>query len=224
MGGMAGEGAGGTSAGGAPQGGSGGTSGGGSGGTTGGSTGGTVPTGPLARCETGCARLRVPLAAADNRANFMIRLPNAVDFSMAKITYRVYVEAGTGGEVKGYVQHSGDPDFVQLFQAPGVRIDGIVGWQNITFDVGAHPSTTFTKNNVARVGIQIIGGTSTSFTNPTVVSIDSVTVTGVSAGPWNFDSSGTIQTNADHTGPTNIMLLNSADNPVSGSSISWLGP
>jgi hypothetical protein len=201
-----------------PQGGTGGTTGGGG---TGGSTGGAQT--PLTTCATGCARLRVPLAAATDWANYVITLRGTADFSAAVVTARVYVEQGTGGEVRLYVQHSGSPDFSQLVQIPGVPLTDILGWRNVVFDVGAQ-STSFTKNNVGRVGVQVIGASGTSFTDPTIVAVDSVTLTGVGPVPivFQFDTQGSIQTTPASTGPADIMFLNDGDNVVDGSTLGWI--
>jgi hypothetical protein len=113
-----------------------------------------------------------------------------------------------------------------MFQATATPIASVRGWHDLVYDVGAEETTTFSKNNVGRVGIQISGANGTSFTNPTIVSIDSITITGAAAGPFSFNSSGTVQTSASSTGPANVIFFNNGDapNPTSGSSVSWLDP
>jgi hypothetical protein len=218
-------------------GGSGGTlggSGGASGGTTGGvatggaatggaATGGaaTGGAGPLSSC-TGCARLSVPLTSASQKANYVIFLPNVANFSNARLTYRIYREAGSGGQIKGYVQHGGSPDFLQLFESTALPLTSGTGWTEFTWDIAAE-NTGFDKTQVGRVGIQIIGTGATSWTNPTVVSVDSITASGVSVGPWNFDSPSTISSSATTTAGANIMFKNAGDSPVANATISWFG-
>jgi len=224
-----------TAAGGTSQGGSGGTSGSASGGTSqggtmsggaanggtsmGGSMGGAV-TLPEPTCS-GCARLSLPLKAAADKANFAISLPNnRTDFSNATLTIRVYRQSGSGGQIKGYIQHGGQPDFLQLFQDTPVELASVGDWQNVVWNVGAQASS-YDKTNVGRVGVQVTGAGATSWTNPTVVYVDSISVTGASTGPWNFDNSGTVSPNHMTGGGANILFCNSGDSPVSGTTINW---
>lgn len=179
-------------------------------------------TGPLGSCP-GCARLSVPLADASHKANFVITLPNVMDFSNTQIRYRVYREAGSGGSVKGYIQHSGSPDYQQLFQREAQPISDIYGWVEFTWDVAAH-DTTFDKTIVGRVGIQVTGAEATSWTNPTVILVDSITVIGAAAGPWTFDYNNTVDPGATTSAAPNVLWRNNGDNPVAGATVTWLGP
>jgi len=187
-------------------------------GTGGSATGGATML-PEPTCS-GCAKLSVPLNNASDKANFVIFLPNATNFGSAVMTLRIYRQAGWGGQLKGYVQHSGSPDYAQLFQGTPTELSSLSGWQDVVWNVGAHV-TTFDKSNVARVGVQITAAGSTSWINPTVVYIDSITLTGASTGPWNFDNSSSISTSAASSGSANVMFLNSGDSPVSGANVSW---
>lgn len=217
-GGVGGSGVAGAPDGGASRGGSSSSSGGAVSGVSGESAGGT---GPLAKCP-GCARLSVPLSDPSDKANFVIALPNVVDLTRARLHFRVYREAGSGGYVKGYVQHSGSPDFLQLFQADALPISGVSGWTEFSWDVGAQ-STTFDKRIVGRIGIQITAAGSSAWTNPTVIYLDSINVTGAAAGPWNFEARSSVSSDSTYTGPTNALWRNSGDYSVSGSSVSWFG-
>lgn len=227
---------GGSSAGGASQGGSSGqaTGGvsttGGRGGTagtpTGGtSTGGTAAGGSMFPGETcpGCARIVVPLSASTNRANFVIPLPEIVDFSNAVITYRLFKLAGTGGEIRGYIQHSGDPDFNQLFSINGLRLSACDGWEEFVWNAGAQ-NANYDKKIVGRVGFHVVGTGSTQFTNPTIIYLDSITVSGPNVGPWEFTTSNTVAADRDFGAPSNVMFRNLGDDPVPGASVAWLGP
>jgi hypothetical protein len=223
---------GGTPNGGAPMAGSA-QGGGGNGGTAGASagsaglagSGGTGASPPLTTC-TGCARLEAPFDSSDDKANFVINLPNTVFLGNAQITFRVYREAGTGGAVKGYIQHGGSPDFHQLFQSNAVRLSVLKGWTEFTWNVGAQEAPNYDKN-VARIGIQITAEGSTEWAKPTIVYLDSITVTNASAGPWTFNDGGTIITGdpmcpATHSS-RNVLWCNGGDSPVSGTRITWLG-
>lgn len=214
-----------------PVGGSGGITGGsgagGSGGTTGGAatggsaTGGTPPV--LTSCP-GCAKLSVPLVdGSDRGGNFVLFLGQTLDFSSARVHYRVYRETGTGGVIKGYVQHSGTPDYQQLFQRDGKNLEDLHGWQTLTFDVGGH-QTTFDKTIVARVGIQITGFEGTEPKTPAIVYLDSISLEGAGDSAWNFDHSGTVVYSWETSASNGILFVNRGDNPADGTSLNWLGP
>jgi hypothetical protein len=186
---------------------------------TAGSSGSSGSGGQTGTCS-GCARLSVPIAADGDSANFRIDLASTVDMSSATITFRLCVSAGTGGILQAYVQHSGTPDYAQLFQGWQV-LTGIMnftaGFQNVAFNVGT-TAGTFDKTVVGRIGIQVGDGNSTSWTNPTVVHIDSITVSGAAIGPYNFESASTI---AAMAGASGVMGLSNDTSPA-GSAITWL--
>jgi hypothetical protein len=210
---------GGTGTGGAPATGGTGTGGTGTGGTTGGTATGGMPPGPLTRC-TGCAKLEVPLATSDDKANFVIFLPGQTNFSNAVLRFRVYKEAGIGGEFKGYIQHQ-DTDFAQLF-GPAQPLASLSGWQEFVWNV-AEDTSSFNKTTVQRVGVQVIGWNSTAWSNPTIVYVDSIVAEGAGVGPWNFDSSGSIRTSPTTNADAGVLFINSGDSPVANTRLSWLG-
>jgi hypothetical protein len=168
----------------------------------------------------GCARFEVPLTAAADKANYVLNLPSTLNFGSAVIRYRIYRQAGSGGQVKGYVQHGGSPDYAQLFQSPPVELASLDGWQTLTWDVGAQ-AATYDKAIVARVGIQITGAGGTSFTNPTVVYLDWLEVTGSASGLFRFEAEASVATTPTTSGPTGVLFCNSGDSPVTGSAVSW---
>jgi hypothetical protein len=196
----------------------------GMGGSTAGAPNGGAGTGGMEPVEpptcSGCARLSVPLAAQADHANFAITLSGTMNFSSAVLTARIYKQAGSGGQFKFYVQHSGTPDFNQLFQNTPVELSSFSGWLDVTWNVGTQQAS-YDKTIVGRVGVQVTGGGSTSWTNPTLVYVDSITVTGVTAGPWRFETSGSISTTPATSGATGVLFCNSGDSPVSGSAVSW---
>ncbi len=210
--GAGGAGAGGAGAGGAGAGGAG-AGGAGAGGTAGGEP---CPTG-----GTGCARLSVPLSTAGDRTLFSIALGAATDFSNAVISYRVYKAAGTGGRIWAYVQHGGNPDY-NLIYGGARNFDAFGGWQTLTWDVATSmPGFTFDKSIIYRLGIEIVASGSGPWTDPTVVYIDSISVTsGPSVGPWPFDDATSVSSAG--TAPSNVLLLSgNASELVPGSTLDW---
>jgi hypothetical protein len=94
------------------------------------------------------------------------------------------------------------------------------GMQNLTANV-ATASGTIDKTMIARIGIQVGGGNSSSWSTPnTVVYVNSITVSGAAIGPYNFDAASSI---SQTIMGTNVMFL-SNDSPAPGSAVSWLGP
>jgi hypothetical protein len=240
--GAGGAGAGGTGAGGAGSGGTGAIGGGGSGaagsggGGTGGSAGTVAGSGGKAGesgsagsagadgCPgaTGCARLSVPLAAANQRTHFSIWLGGEVDFTNAVLTYRVRRVAATGGRIWAFVQHGGTPDYNLIYG--GSRNFDQLGddWVTVTWDIGATvPGFPFDKALVARVGIEMVASGSGPWTNPTVVVLDSIEISGPSAGPWPFDDASTVTSEVSPAADLLGMSTNSAD-LVPGSTLTWL--
>ncbi len=213
----AGGGAGGAGAGGAGAGGAG-AGGAGAGGGGAGGGGGEV-------C-TGCARLSVPLATNMDRAHFVIGLPAATNFSVATIAIRVARYAGTGGHFKVYIQE-GSPNYLQQVSTETPIASIGTTMQTINWDV-ATAGTAADKTIISRVGIEIIGTGATSWTNPTVVYVDSVTITGtnLTMASFTFDTASTVSTTPTSSGPSNVMWLNnySSDTNVTGATLSWLGP
>ena len=201
----------------------------GSAGTAGSDAGGSDAADAATESCTGCARLSVPLAGANDRAHFIILNSPLLNLSAttATITFRVFVRAGTRGSFQGYVQHGANPDggsggFAQFFQG-WQELSNISGFQNIVWNIGS-AVTSFDKTVIERIGIEITGSDtkdSGAWTNPTIVYVDSILV---SNGPsFTFDTSGTISSSTTNA-PAGVMFLNSFDGPVAGSQVTWLGP
>lgn len=223
-GGKGGAGAGGTGGAGAGSGGAGAGAGGSGGAGTGGA--GTGGTGGMGETCTGCARLSVPLATSDDRAHFTLLLPSVTDLSAATITFRIAKLAGTGGTFKGYIQE-GSPDYSiqDGVSTPIADID--TSMQEIAWSI-AGAGNAADKTMIRRIGIEIAGTGGSTFTNPTVLYLDSIVVTGSSLNPasFTFDTSGTVYTTPTGEGPPSQLYLNnySADTNVTGAALSWLGP
>jgi hypothetical protein len=219
--GAGGAGAGGAGAGGAGAGGSGaagaGAGGAGAGGVAGSAGGETC---------SGCARLSVPLAASGDRAHFTLLLPADTDLSAATITFRVAKIAGTGGTFRGYIQE-GSPNYASQ-GATGTTIASMsTGMQDIAWSI-ASAGTAADKTRIRRIGIEIVGTGGSSWTNPTVLYVDRIVVTGSSLSPatYPFGTASTVHTTPTEQGPTGALYLNShsGDTTVTGAAISWLGP
>jgi hypothetical protein len=191
-----------------------------------GSGGGGAGTGGGGEVCSGCARLSVPLAASADQAHFTIGLPAATDFRAATIAFRVARLAGSGGWFKGYIQE-GSPNY--RFQANTETTIASIGtsMQTITWDI-ATAGTTADKSIISRIGIEISGAGATAWTNPTVIYVDSITVTGttLTTSSFTFGTASTVYTTPTSSGPSDVIWLNdhNTDTTVTGAAISWLGP
>jgi len=198
----------------------------GTGGSGGNATGGNSGAGGSSGATaTGLAVLTVPLASASDKAHFLITLASAVNMSAATITFHVNVHAGTSGTFQAYLQHGGSPDYNQLFQG-WQTLSALSGWQDIVWDVAstANPNT-FDETMVARLGIEIGGGSAATFSATTdVVYVDSMSLSGgtPTAGPWTFDTQDAIS--ATPFPSSDILWLNTAstDTTASGATLTWL--
>ncbi|HKO50447.1 MAG TPA: hypothetical protein VJV79_22145 [Polyangiaceae bacterium] len=214
---------GGTSGGGTSGGGAsgGGISGGGTGGTTGGAGTGGSPT------ASGCAKLSVPLDDTNDRAHFVISLPAAVNLSSATatISMHLYVQAGAAGTVFNYVQDAGNRWFgVATAERP--LLSSVVGWQTLTFGVGAQPETGgIVKTDIRRIGIEINAAPAGSgWSKPTVVYVDSITVAASPLVSYTFDMSNTISMTAsgsDVSGQVLWLHNGSTDTTAAGVTLTW---
>jgi hypothetical protein len=198
----------------------------GAGGSSGSASGGSAgAAGSPGAGATGLAVLTVPLAAATDKAHFLITLASSVDMSAATITFHVNVHAGTSGVFQGYVQHGGAPDYNQLFQG-WQTLSALSGWQDIVWNVASTSNpNTFDEKTVARLGIEIGGGSVAAFSAATdVVYVDSIKLSGATpvSGPWTFDTNDSISATTFPSSP--ILWLNTAstDTTATGTTLTWL--
>ncbi len=210
-------GVGGASGGGASGGGAsgGGAGAGGSSPGTGGSagTGGSPP-------ATGCAVLTTALDAEDDQAHFVVTLPADTDFTDATVSVRLHVSGATGGSLFMYVQQATYEFWGQEPQA----LSGFSGLTTIDWNVGEETTTGVDKTLIRRIGIEINGDGSATWTDPTIVYLDSITVTQASLS-FPFDGTGTVYTTpaSSHSSDT-ALWLNSATadtTALEGSSVAW---
>jgi len=142
----------------------------------------------------GCAKLSVPLASAADKAHFVISLTSPADLSQATISMRVYVRAGSGGSIFNYVQDSGTYHFFGVPLAERAVLSNISGWSTITWGVGAEPdsgATGIVKTSIKNIGIEVNAQPSSSWLNPTIIYIDSITITSPALS-FTFDGSSSV--------------------------------
>jgi hypothetical protein len=186
-------------------------------GGAGGSAGGEV-------CS-GCARFSVPLASATDQAHVLMTLPTNTDFTSAVVTFRVLCKAGSGGQLRGYVQHGGSPDFD--FQVIGItELADLGGWMSVSYELST--VTGFDKTVVRRVGLEVTGAGSSTWLNPTIVYLDSIEITNTVLDPssFSFDDAASIFVTPSTAGPPDQRLwMNDATNDSNvAATLSWLGP
>ena len=213
---VAGAGAGG--AGGAGAGGAGAGGGAGRGGA--GGAGGAVPT------ANGCAKLSVALDDAGDKTHYVISLNSPADLSNATISMRVYVQAGAGGTIFNYVQDSGTYRFFGVPSAQRHPLGSTNAWVTLSWNVGAQPDSTGTgivKTSIRNIGIELIAQPSSAWSNPTIVYVDSLTVTSPALS-FTLDATASVYPTPTTTSPSGQALwLNSgsADTTAAGSELSW---
>lgn len=193
---------------------------GGSGGSVAGSSG-TAGSGGTTPIATGCAKLSVPLDDAADKAHFVIGLASAADFSGATVSMRFYVQAGQGGTIFNYVQDSGTFHFLGVPAANRQPLSSANGWTTITWKVGDEPDTDGTgivKTSIKSVGIEINAQPSTTWSNATVVYVDSLTVQSP-AFSFTFDGSSSVSTS--NTNGALWLNSNTADTTASGAAVTW---
>jgi hypothetical protein len=195
-----------------PAGGGSGGSGGGTSGT--GGSGGGAEAGPGPElCETsGCAVLSAPIAVAGDKADFMIEFGESdlKDVSASVITFHVYVFAGSGGALQTFVRNGSTNNYLTAFQTHDLA--SLSGWTDLTVDVAALTDSTLDKTQIEAFGLQILANGTGPWTTPTVVYVDSITISNGAAGPWEFTTSA------------QPMAVNTYNSPVDGSLVDWIGP
>ena len=231
--GSAGNAAGSAGAGGAVVGGAGGAGGavaGGAGGTIGGTGGATGAGGAMAgaggsQTANGCAKLFVPFDDAADKAHFVISLTSPADLSGATISMRLYVQAGVGGSVFNYVQDSGTYHFLGVPAAKRRLLSSTSGWSTLSWNVGAEPDagSGIVKTSIKNIGIELNAQPSSTWSNPTIVYLDSVTVTSPSLS-FTFPATASVYpTPTTTSAPQEALWLNNGatDTTANGAMASW---
>jgi hypothetical protein len=195
----------------------------GAGGTTAGA--GTAGAGGATPTANGCAKLSVPLGSTADKAHFLVSLASTADLSGATIGMRLYVKAGSGGTIFNYVQDSASYHFLGVATAQRKTLSSFSGWTNVTWNVGAEDpgSTNIVKTSIKNIGIEISAQPSSPWTSPTVVYIDSITVTSPALS-FTFDGSSSVYPTPSTTNVAGQALwLNSGslDTTAVGATLSW---
>ena len=163
--------------------------------------------------------LSAGLAADTDKTHYVITIGSAdVDLTNAVVSVHLYAK-GTGGGLFLYLQQA-----TYEFYSPGSRaFSGIDGWTTLTWDFSAASTAPVDKAKVRRLGIEINGLGATSWTNPMLVYVDSITVT-TPALSFPFDATASVHTTASslYTADTALWLNNSSsDTTATGSTVAW---
>jgi hypothetical protein len=205
--------------------GAGGTSTAGAGGGSGAATGGTAGSAGTgsggAATATGCAVLSAGMAASTDKTHYLITLGTAdVDFTNAVVTARLNVQ-GVGGGLFLYVQEA----TYEFHGGPLTSFSSLSGWTTVTWDLSAETDTSpLDITKVRRLGLEIAGTGGSAWTNPTVVYLDSITVT-TPALAFSFDATSSVYKTPTtlYTVDTALWLNNgSSDTSASGSTLDWV--
>ncbi|WP_437572295.1 hypothetical protein [Sorangium sp. So ce542] len=146
-----------------------------SGGAGGEGGGGTID--PSESCP-GCARLSVPFRSAGSATQFFIGFDEAIDLTGAVVTFRVKAHAGTHGGLQPFVQNGGELFWANVGYTWN-PVAGLGEWTDLTIDVDAlaPASPAFNRTQVKLIGLQVTAGNTGPWANPTVIYVDSITVT-----------------------------------------------
>src|SRR6478736_2433819 len=187
---------------------------------TGGHVGGTGSGGAL-QMASGCAKLSVPLDETSDKAHFVISLASSVDLSGATISMRFYVQSGQGGTIFNYVQDSGTYHFLGVPADKRQALGSSSGWTSISWNVGAEPDsdgTGIVKTSIKSIGIELNALPSSAWSNPTVVFVDSISVTSPALS-LTFDAASSVSTT--NTNGALWLNNNSSDTTATGSAATW---
>jgi hypothetical protein len=202
-----------------------GSSGGGTMSTGGSAAGGSAGKPGSGEVCSGCARLYVPLASSTDRARFVLSIAPGTDLTDATITLRIARPKGTSGKFRAYIQEGG-PDYHVRF-GPSINLAALsTSMSSITFKID-DSITSVDVTAIARMGVEISGEGGSSFTNPTLIYVDRISVVGewVADQDFTFDTAASVSTTPTNSGPLGKMWLNNykADTNMSGAAIEWLG-
>lgn len=168
---------------------------------------------------TGCAKITMPIAAATDQAHFVITLTNAANFSAATITIHYFVLSGTGGIIFPYIQ---DTSFAFLGQSTGTKAAlQSNSWGTITWNAGADTGATIDKTKVNRIGIEVNINGAATYSNPTTLFIDSITVATPSLS-FPFDTSSSVDGSSngvDVTSPAQSLWINTSSSDTTAKSV-----
>ena len=166
----------------------------------GGSTGGGCP---------GCARLSAPLTASNQFGEAIIDFSAApFDGTNATLSARVCVLSGSGGAVELVVASGTTPDVAGTGVVLASTASCAMGFTNITFALSSPGQGMFNPAAINAIAVAVVATDPGPWANPTIIQIDSISVSNNVVGPFNFDAS------TDPLIATGSVM----------SSLSWIGP
>jgi hypothetical protein len=168
--------------------------------------------------------LSVPLASVSDQAHMLMTLPANTDFTSAIVTFRVLCKAGSGGQLRGYLQH-GAPGFA--FLVLGItELADLSGWTTVSYELSS--VTGFDKTVVRRVGLEVTGAGSSSWLNPTIVYLDSISIANTALDPssFSFDDATSVSLTPSSSGPPDqrLWLNDGVHDSNVPATLTWLGP
>jgi hypothetical protein len=169
---------------------------------SGGSTGGGCP---------GCARLSVPLTAANQSADAQIPV-STFDGTGATVSARVCALSAIGGEFELIAADTANNLAISSAIALSSLSSCAAGFSIVNLPLSSPPFTQGMFNAAAVDLIAVLVGSIDAgpFASPTVVQIDSITVSNNAADSFTFDAS------------TEPLIFDPMSQP--GSSLTWIGP
>ena len=157
---------------------------------------------------TGCARLEVPLAAGGS-TNFTIDLSSTLpNLQGATVTAHLCVFAGSAGSLGVFARNAQNQGSTILRQLSTVtRCDaGFSDLDNFDF----FSTTDYSQTRL--IGLLLAADAFGGSTSPTVIYVDSITVSNGATGPYTFTASAS------------PLAIATDPAPVPGSALDWVGP
>ena len=167
----------------------------------------------------------MPIDDAGDKAHFVISLTSPADLSGATISMRFYVQAGAGGTIFNYVQDSRSFNFLGVPDAQRHLLGTTGAWETLSWNVGAEPDSAGTgivKTSIKNIGIELNAQPSSVWSNPTIVYLDSLTVTSPALS-FTFDATASVNPTPTTTSPGQVLWLNiyPTDTTATASTLSW---
>jgi hypothetical protein len=145
---------------------------------------------------SGCARLCIPLTAAEQKTLFRLTIP-PTDLTGATATFNACLYTETARATMGWVQPYGQ-EAVNYQGHWGVYSFGSItgcstGFTPMTFAFSSGAMTTYYPSQVSYIGLELVAKAGGPWTNPTILYVDSVVITpgpdgGAVPGPFNFNT------------------------------------
>jgi hypothetical protein len=151
----------------------------------------------------------VPFTTSGQNQRYADVYPSPVDLTGAQMTVRIYAPGATGGAIVFYFTDNSE------FTAGGGTTVSFADlsqrWTDVTFS--ASGGTDFDSTQIRQVNLEVISGSSSAWTNPTVIYVDSVRST-------NLAVNHTFDVAAPEPTPWSPMVM-SGSQVIAGSTIAW---